>query len=78
MEKKKLEFIKLGEDRYLIKDSNNLVVSGKDILKMDEENCPKKKCKDCESKVDLKGTLKEDWGNFKENPYMLVDLNNLN
>ena len=26
---------------------------------------------------DLKGTLKEDWGNFKENPYMLVDLNNL-
>ena len=47
MEKKKLEFIKIGEDRYLIKDSNNLVVSGKDILKMDEENCPKKKCKDC-------------------------------
>lgn len=27
---------------------------------------------------DLKGTLKEDWRNFKENPYMLVDLNNLN
>lgn len=27
---------------------------------------------------DLKGTLKEDWGKFKENPYMLVDLNNLN
>lgn len=26
---------------------------------------------------DLKETLKEDWGNFKENPYMLVDLNNL-
>lgn len=26
---------------------------------------------------DLKGTLKEDWGNFKENPYMLVELNNL-
>lgn len=26
----------------------------------------------------LKGTLKEDWGKFKENPYMLVDLNNLN
>ena len=27
---------------------------------------------------DLKGTLKEDWRNFKANPYMLVDLNNLN
>lgn len=27
---------------------------------------------------DLKGTLKEDWRNFKVNPYMLVDLNNLN
>lgn len=26
---------------------------------------------------DFKGTLKDDWGNFKENPYMLVELNNL-
>ena len=25
MEKKKLEFIKIGNDRYLIKDSNNLI-----------------------------------------------------
>ena len=67
MEKKKLEFIKIGKDRYLIKDSNNLVVSGKDILKMDEENCPKKKCKDCESKVDLKGTLKDETVKSKDN-----------
>lgn len=67
MKKKKLEFIKIGEDRYLIKDSNNLVVSGKDILKMDEENCPKKKCKDCESKVDLKGTLKDETVKSKDN-----------
>lgn len=67
MEKKKLEFIKIGEDRYLIKDSNNLVVSGKDILKMDEENCPKKECKDCESKVDLKGTLKDETVKSKDN-----------
>ena len=67
MKKKKLEFIKIGEDRYLIKDSNNLVVSSKDILKMDEENCPKKKCKDCESKADLKGTLKDETVKSKDN-----------
>jgi hypothetical protein len=67
MAKRKLEFIKVGNDKYLIKDSNNLVVSGKDILKMDEENCPKKKCKDCESKVDLKGTLKDETVKSKDN-----------
>ena len=67
MAKRKLEFIKIGNDKYLIKDSNNLVVSGKDILKMDEENCPKKKCKDCESKVDLKGTLKDETVKSKDN-----------
>ena len=67
MEKKKLEFVKIGNDRYLIKDSNNLVVSGDDILKMDEENCPKKKCKDCEPKVDLKGTLKDETVKSKDN-----------
>ena len=67
MKKKKLEFIKIGEDRYLIKNSNNLVVSSEDILKMDEENCPKKKCKDCESKTDLKGTLKDETVKSKDN-----------
>ena len=67
MAKRKLEFIKVGNDKYIIKDSNNLVVSGKDILKMDEENCPKKKCKDCESKVDLKGTLKDETVKSKDN-----------
>lgn len=28
-----MEYIKLGKDRYMIKDSNNKIVKGKDIKK---------------------------------------------
>ena len=55
-----MEFIELGNDRYLIKDSNNVIVSKKDII---EDKSPKTKtkgCKDCEIKIDKKGELKID------------------
>lgn len=32
-----MEFIKLGEDKYLIKDSNGMVVSKKEKLKLEKE-----------------------------------------
>lgn len=55
-----MKFIKVGRDRYLVKDSNNLIVSGKDIQDREEKR-PKDKntkgCKDCEVKVDKKGEL---------------------
>lgn len=56
-----MEYIKVGRDRYLVKDSNNLIVSGKDILDKEEENCPKNKkakdYKDCKPKIDKKDEL---------------------
>lgn len=57
----KREFIKVGENRYMVVGSNNKIVSGDDILEMDAKNCPKEKnkkgCKDCEIKVDKEGIL---------------------
>lgn len=54
-----MEFIKLGQNRYLVKDSNNLIVEEKDIIEFNKEKSSKDKkvCKACEIKVDKKGEL---------------------
>lgn len=63
-----MEFIKIGKDRFLVKDSNGLIVSKKDIkvskkdTKEDkQESCSlgNKECKQCVAKVSEKGELIE-------------------
>lgn len=64
-----MEFIKIGKDRFLVKDSNGLIVSKKDIkvFKKDtkedkQESCSldNKECKQCVAKVSEKGELIEE------------------
>lgn len=64
-----MEFIKIGKDRFLVKDSNGLIVSKKDIKvsKKDtkenkQESCSldNKECKQCVAKVSEKGELIEE------------------
>ena len=71
-----MEFIKIGKDRFLVKDSNGLIVSKKDIKvskkdtkedKQDtkedkQESCSldNKECKQCVAKVSEKGELIEE------------------
>lgn len=64
-----MEFITIGKDRFLVKDSNGLIVSKKDIkvskkdTKEDkQESCSldNKECKQCVAKVSEKGELIEE------------------
>ena len=64
-----MEFITIGKDTFLVKDSNGLIVSKKDIkvskkdTKEDKkESCSldNKECKQCVAKVSEKGELIEE------------------
>ena len=54
-----MEFIEVGKDKYLVKDSNGLIVSSKDIKEYDKKSNPeeKKVCKQCMAVVEKKGEL---------------------
>ena len=43
-----MEFIKLSKDRYMIKDSNNYVVSEKEKLQLEKKELVLKDIKGCE------------------------------
>lgn len=61
-----MEFIKIGEDRYLVKDSNGLIVSEKDIKECPQCNKEKSKpveqkvCEQCVAKTSKKSELIEE------------------
>lgn len=60
-----MEYIKLGEDRYLVKDSNGLIVNKKDIKK-DKSEVKEKPCKDCVIKTETaKEVLADDKNTIK-------------
>lgn len=55
-----MEFIKIANDKYMIKDSNNIIVDEKEIKEYENDNkcdLSNKECKECRAVVDKKGEL---------------------
>lgn len=62
-----MEFIKLSKDRYMIKDSNNYVVSEKEKLQLEKKELVLKDIKGCECQQETTKKISKINKKLKEN-----------